>query len=183
MSKQPASPLWEIVSRRPIFSVPGRIDIFEERVKLPDGREIGDYYQTVEPAFAIVYAETDRGHVLALRHYRHGPRRVVLSLPGGMLDPGEPPLAAAQRELWEETGYRATSWLPLGSFCTNSNQGGATAHAFLCRGAVQTAQPGGQDLEATVVETLTHDQLRNALKSGMFAVAGDLAVLALARNF
>lgn len=54
-----------------------------------------------------------------VRQYRHGSQRVTLEMPGGLVDPGEDPAAAALRECLEETGYRARVARPLGAVNPN----------------------------------------------------------------
>ena len=48
--------------------------------------------------------------VILERQYRHAAGQFLIELPAGRRDPGEPPLAAAKREMIEETGYRAKRW-------------------------------------------------------------------------
>jgi len=52
----------------------------------------------------------DDGRLVLERQYRHPTRQVMIEIPAGKLDPGEEPLACAQRELLEETGYVAREW-------------------------------------------------------------------------
>lgn len=54
--------------------------------------------------------------VVLERQYRHAANQYLWELPAGKLNPGEDPLAGAQRELEEETGYRARKWRPLINF-------------------------------------------------------------------
>lgn len=171
--------LWRVLKRDKLFKIPGRVEVYSETVRLPDGRIVDDYCQIVENAFAVVLAETASGETILLRQYKHGPRRIQLSLPGGHLDRDEP-LAAAQRELLEETGYGGGEWVALGSFRTSGSQGGSTAHAFRCTGAVKLAEPDAGDLEEMTVELLDRAALTKAIAAGEFAVAGDLAALSLA---
>ena len=62
---------------------------------------------------------TANNEAVMVRQYRHGPQRMTLEMPGGLIDPGEDPATAAQRECLEETGYRARSVHPLGSVNPN----------------------------------------------------------------
>lgn len=58
------------------------------------------------PDWVVVLALTARQEVIMVRQYRHGTEKIHLELPGGLVDPDDPsPLAAARRELLEETGY------------------------------------------------------------------------------
>ena len=58
----------------------------------------------------VVLAVDDKGRVLLERQYRHAAAQYLWELPAGRIDDGEKPLAAAKRELEEETGYRAKRW-------------------------------------------------------------------------
>jgi ADP-ribose pyrophosphatase len=177
MSTDPA--LWKVRGREKLFSVPGRLDVYRESVELPDGRIVEDYLQFVAATFAQIFAVTAAGSVILLRQYKHGPRRVHLALPGGHVDEGEAPLAAAQRELLEETGYGGGDWSELGAFCTAGNHGGSLSYSFLCTGAERQAEPLSGDLEEMTIELLNREELLAAIRGGEFATGSDLATIAL----
>ncbi len=67
-------------------------------------------------ASAVMMPVDAKGRVLLVRQYRLPAGRALWELPAGRADPGESPLAAARRELEEETGYRARHWKKLVAF-------------------------------------------------------------------
>ncbi len=68
--------------------------------------------------------------------YRHAASRYLWELPAGKLDPGEDPLAGAQRELEEETGYRAKKWKPLVEYYASPGFLGESMKVFIAEGLV-----------------------------------------------
>jgi ADP-ribose pyrophosphatase len=88
-----------------------------DRVRLPDGGEATREYIRHPGAVAIVPLFDD-GRVLLERQFRYPHRRTFIEVPAGKLDPGEPPLDTAKRELLEETGYAAQEWTRLGTMHT-----------------------------------------------------------------
>lgn len=62
---------------------------------------------------SVIAAVKDNGNMIMVKQYRKAAERVMLEVPAGKIDPGEEPLAAAIRELKEETGYTAEKIMPL----------------------------------------------------------------------
>ena len=90
------------------------LDVRRDRVRLPDGREgIREY--VVHPGAVVIIPVLPDGRLIFERQYRYPVGRVMLELPAGKIDPEEPPLLTAQRELREETGYQAHVWRHLGT--------------------------------------------------------------------
>ena len=145
---------WRTRSRRTVFASGPVREVAVEVVELPDGRTISDYHVVRLPDYVLVYAVMADGTVPMLRQYKHGPRRVCLTFPGGAIDDGETPVDAARRELLEETGCAAANWERLGTFVNNANQGCNTVHLFRATGCAPVSVPDSGDLEAMSLEFL-----------------------------
>ena len=98
---------WVVESTTSILRREPWMEVFEEHIRLPDGRLVDDFYTIRLRDFVVVAAVTEKDELVLVRHYRHGPRRVTNSLPSGFIDTGESPIDAARRELLEETGFVA----------------------------------------------------------------------------
>ncbi|NIQ96790.1 MAG: NUDIX hydrolase, partial [Desulfuromonadales bacterium] len=93
------------------------IDLKIETHRLPDGRE-ADFEIVRHPGGAAVLPVLDDGRLVLIRQYRAPVGRMVLEIPAGKLDGGEPPERCAARELIEEVGYRARDLEKLGEMLT-----------------------------------------------------------------
>jgi ADP-ribose pyrophosphatase len=93
------------------------LKVFRDRVRLPDGSEGGREYIRHPGAVAVV-PFFDDGRLLLERQFRYPHGREFIEIPAGKLEPGEPALETAKRELLEETGYAAQEWTRLGTIHT-----------------------------------------------------------------
>ncbi len=85
------------------------LDVRRDIVALPDGQTATREY-IVHPGAVMVLPLLDDGRLVMERQYRYALGRVMLEFPAGKLEAGESALACGQRELAEETGYRAAEW-------------------------------------------------------------------------
>jgi len=85
------------------------LQVVRDTVSLPSGREATREY-VLHPGAVMVIGLLDDGQVVLERQYRHPMDQVMLEFPAGKLDAGEGSRACAERELREETGYRAREW-------------------------------------------------------------------------
>ena len=182
---------WTVLGSRELLDADPFLKVRVETVELPDGRRIDDYYQFDQPSFACIFAETTDGRIVTYRQYRHGPRKVGLVFPGGHLSPGEEPLAAAKRELMEETGMEAEAWTDLGAYIVNANQGGAWSHMFHATGCRRIADPVADpisapisapisdDLEDTEILLLTRAELLEGIGRGEMHLLTQIALVSM----
>ena len=122
-------------------------------VRLPDGGQATREYIRHPGAVAIVPLFDD-GTVLLERQFRYPHRRAFIEVPAGKLDPGEPPLDTAKRELLEETGYAAQEWTRLGTMHTAIAYTDEAIGLFLARKLSLQGKPSldaGEFLETLIV--------------------------------
>jgi ADP-ribose pyrophosphatase len=126
----------------------------------------------------VVVAED--GRFVCFRQTKYAVEGVSLAPVGGYLEPGEDPLAAAKRELREETGYAAAEWADLGSYAVDGNRGAGRGYLFLATGARRVGEIDADDLEEQELLLLTRAEVAEALARGEFKVLAWAAVVALA---
>ncbi|MBB1245790.1 NUDIX hydrolase [Streptomyces durbertensis] len=104
-----------------------------DRVEMPDGGVMERDYQA-HPGSVAVLALDEHDRVLVLRQYRHPVRHKLWELPAGLLDvPGENPLHAVQRELYEEAHVKAADWRVLVDLYTTPGGSDEAVRIFLAR--------------------------------------------------
>lgn len=113
-----------------------------------------------------VLALTADDRVVLLRQFRPGANRVCLEIPGGLIDPGEDPCAAAARELAEETGYTGSSWELIGKVAPNPAIQNNALYTVLARGVARTQPPTPDDGEVLAVETASLADCRRLILAG-----------------
>jgi len=120
-------------------------DLRTDRARSPRTGEDYDFYVIESPEWVNVIPLTPTDEVVLIRQYRHGIRDIALEIPGGLVDPGDSPRAAARRELREETGYGEEDMISLGSVHPNPAIQDNRCHTFLARNVVYSGPP---ELEA-----------------------------------
>src|SRR4051794_37215030 len=109
---------WEIQASAVVADY-GIFRLRKDRCVSPRTHRAHDFWVLETTDWVNIVALTPDEQVVLVRQYRFGSQRTTLELAGGTVDPGEAPLAAAVRELREETGYQAESVTLLG--CVEPN--------------------------------------------------------------
>jgi len=171
---------WVVESTTSILRREPWIEVFEEHIRLPDGRLVDDFYSIRLPDFVVIAPVTEDGRLVLVRHYRHGPRRVTHSLPSGFIEGAESPGEAAKRELLEETGYAAGEWSALGSYVVDGNRRCGLEHVFLATGVRRVSEPFSADLAESTVELIKLEEATETLRRGDISELASAAGLSLA---
>ncbi|MFZ4141647.1 NUDIX domain-containing protein [Streptomyces griseoincarnatus] len=124
---------WEIRGTQTPF-VGKKTSMRTDEVVMPGGAVVQRDYQ-VHPGSVAVLALDDADRVVVLRQYRHPVRQKLWEIPAGLLDvPGENPLHAARRELYEEAHVKAEDWRVLADVYTTPGGCDEAVRIFLARG-------------------------------------------------
>jgi ADP-ribose pyrophosphatase len=118
----------------------------------PATREI-----VVHPGAVVILPLLDDKCIVLIHNYRYTVEQELIELPAGTLEPPEPPLACAGRELEEETGYRAGRIEPLGQFYTTPGITDERMHCFVAYDLTEVGQrlEGGEQIRTEIVALAT----------------------------
>ncbi|MFF4016657.1 NUDIX domain-containing protein [Streptomyces sp. NPDC001843] len=124
---------WEIRATETPFTG-NKTSVRTDDVVMPDGSVVRRDYQVHPGSVAVLALDAD-DRVLLIKQYRHPVRHKLWEIPAGLLDvPGENPLHAAQRELYEEAHVKAEDWRVLTDVYTTPGGCDESVRIFLARG-------------------------------------------------
>jgi len=158
--------------------------LFEKRIdrmRNPRNDKVFDRLVLESVDWVNMVAIDGDGLCVMIRQFRFGVGYTTLETPGGMVDPGEDSLAAARRELMEETGYASDNWTYLGAVEPNPAFHNHLCHHWLAEDAVLAREQDLGDGELIFVELMNSDEVRAAVVGGELKHA--LALSALARVY
>jgi ADP-ribose pyrophosphatase len=152
-----------VVSRERVYE--GKVvSLRLDTVRMPDSRTATREVVEHVPAVAMVPVDGD-GRILLVRQWRLPADGVLLEIPAGSTDPDEAPEPAAQRELQEETGYRAGRLTRLGGFWVAPGYCTEYIHVYLAENLEESRLDADEDENIEVVR-LTLDEALAAIADG-----------------
>lgn len=164
------------------FRYQGRKFAFEaNRLRLPNAAE-GEWECVRHPGGAMAVPITRDGKLVLVKQYRFTAKGRILEFPAGTIEPGEDPAATIEREIQEETGYRAHDWQKLGEFFVAPGYSDEIIYAFLAQELEVLENPPARDLDedlATVLMTIA--EVEAAIYTGEICDAKSICGFFLAK--
>jgi 8-oxo-dGTP pyrophosphatase MutT (NUDIX family) len=130
------------------------MNLREDHVRLPNGVEMEEYHVLEYPDWTCIVPITDEGDVVMVEQYRYGIDQVTMELPGGAIQPEEPALGAAKRELLEETGFGGGDWSFVGKSAPDPSRHTNWAWFFVAKGVESVGRQQldeGEQIRVTTV--------------------------------
>ena len=170
---------WKTVSSRPIYQNPW-MSLREDIAEMPDGRTTLYGVVTFGDCVGVVpFVDEDR--ILLVRQYRYVQKDARWEIPTGGVKEGESPGEAAQRELQEETGYRAELLTRISSYYTSKCICQETAHLYVGEALSPAPRPPDETEFIEVKDFLFSEALRMVIDCDIMDSMSVIAILHAAR--
>ncbi|BAY85029.1 hypothetical protein NIES267_45270 [Calothrix parasitica NIES-267] len=154
-----------------------------DKIKLPDGKIIDDYFVNIRPDVAIVLPITNHQEIVFVKQYRHAISDFFIELPAGGFNPEqESGQVAAIRELEEETGYVTSNIKKIATFYDKPSKDTNQLHLYLAENVVKTGNLKLDITEEIEVILIPVDAVLEKIQKGEICVAGTVAALFLGLN-
>lgn len=186
---------WEEVSTEHIVQDEW-IDFRRSAYRLPDGNVFEPFYSFSRKDYVVIVASDCDGNYLCVRQFRQGIKEVTTEFPAGGLErsdgreyraggedsSSEDALAAAKRELLEETGYRSDEWRHLITIPSNATIADNFAHVYLAKNCRKAGRQALDETEFLNVELHTEQEIQELIRTGGFQQAVHVMAWLLAKD-
>ncbi len=153
--------MWKRMGEKPIYE--GYRTLVQREYELPSGKVHSYDIVKGRPVVCALVLDSE-GRVVLTRQFRPGPEREVFVLPGGVIDPGETPAQAMERECLEETGYEGRSEFLVSTWAGAYST--TIRHHFIIQNAKPIPQPAIDPDEIAGVAIMTWDEVWKAVWDG-----------------
>ena len=155
------------------------LSVRADECELRNGKILKPFYVIEENDWVHVFAVDLERHVLTVKQFRYAANIVCIELPGGVVEFNETPLAAAQHELLEETGFTADRWSKVAAVYANPARQTNLIHIFVAEGldegGLQTLDES-EDIEHSFA---SEKVVKSQIRDGEFSQSSHIATFYL----
>lgn len=172
---------WKKLSKEVAFHTQfTHIDKYSYEIK--KGKIIPEFYIEEGDNEVLILGLTKDGKIPVAKQYRPGADQVCWCLPGGKIDPGENPKQAIERELLEETGYKAKNIKFIAKFSKNPSKTKNYVYVFVSKELVKIGEPKLDHGEEVELDLLSKSEILKAIKNGKMVCTFCISSTFLALN-
>ncbi len=162
---------WKVLESEYLHKRPW-LTVRKEKLEMPNGNVIPEYYVLEYPNWVNTIAITKEGQFIMVQQYRPGIEKTCFELCAGVCEKKDPSvLAAAQRELLEETGYSGGTWTEFMRVAPNASAANNYSWCFVAENVEKTGDQALEESEELTVHLLTFEQVKELLASGQIIQA------------
>jgi 8-oxo-dGTP pyrophosphatase MutT (NUDIX family) len=169
---------WKLLARKKVFAS-RFVNVYEDRVELPNGKIIDDFTVVEKPSIVMIVATDTNNNVLILNEYKHGAGAILKTLPAGHKEKSETAVEAAAREVAEETGYTGGEYEDLGVLYDYPSKDIHKVHVVRARNIALTTLPQHEETESIQFEVISPKDLKTQIRSGNWHAGSAIAALTI----
>jgi ADP-ribose pyrophosphatase len=171
------------------------IDFRKSKYRFPDGRTFEPYYSYSRRNYVVIVASDEAGNYLCVRQFRQGIKEVTTEFPAGGIErkdgkeygtlsdtSSEEALAAAKRELLEETGYKSDDWKFLLAVPSNATMADNYGYLFVAKNCKKVSGQSLDETEYLNVHKFSSDEIEDMIAKGKFQQAMHITAWLLAQR-
>jgi ADP-ribose diphosphatase len=171
---------WKIESSRQRYSNK-YIELYEDVIDIKKKKKI--YTRAKRKNYSTIVPFVSDNEILVIKSYRHLVDSYQIEAPSGYIDTGETPIAAASRELKEETGYKAKNIISLGSYTLDYTMFEQRGNLFVGYDLVNEKQQELGMMEIIEPMILTIDEIKKLLFNGKILNASSIVAFYKSLDF
>lgn len=170
---------WKIISSKMALDEKW-FRVRKDKVRLPSGKIIDDYYLWISPDVCKIVAITKEGKYILEKKYDHGIGEISMNFPAGIIEKGESPLKAAKRELEEETAYISQDIKLIGKLSADITKRTGDFYIFLAQDSRPTGKKSLDVTEEIDILFKSKREVLELIKKGKIQDANTIAAFFLA---
>lgn len=171
---------WKLIKRSKVLDTK-YLKIYEDKVRLPNGKTIPDFTVVQKPDVVLIVATDKKNNLVTIREYKHAVNKIQWALPAGMIDRANEVISnTAKRELEEETGFTTDNLQYLGFLNDYPSKDMHKIHVFRATNVIKKSNQNLEDGETiTQVSLIPIKKVKEQIINGKWESTSAIAALAI----